>query len=104
MRVLLLLLLMTACKKHDVPDKPMPTAMSVFIFIGYDMTDPTAWAYVRYNGPDCNYSSGQVCYITCKKELYSDYPTQDALTALAQKSSNFTTPYWGIEGSVRLKP
>lgn len=83
---------------------PAPATQFVFEFTGYDMMEPGDWTLSQVPEPTCNYTNGSICYIKAPKDPYADHPTSESLVDLSNNSSNFTQPYMGSYGKVRLKP
>lgn len=75
-----------------------------FEFTGNDMSEPMDWTLIWVPEPTCNYTNGSICYIRADKDQYADHPTAESLVFLSTNSSNFTQPYTGVYGKVRLKP
>lgn len=91
----------SAYRNQDVSSA---TFQQSFEFTGYDMMEPGDWTLVSGQEPTCNYASGQLCYIKTEKDPSAPHPAFESLILLSNNSSNFTQPYMGTYGRVRLKP
>jgi hypothetical protein len=100
--ILAVTLIVTSSYRSETTSRS--TALYCFEFTGYDMTEPGDWTLIQVPEPTCNYGSGSLCYIKAEKGLYDDHPTSESLILLSNNSANFTQPYMGTYGKVRLRP
>jgi hypothetical protein len=100
--ILAITLIVTSSYRSETAYRP--TAQYCFEFTGYDMMEPVDWTMITVPEPTCNYTSGSLCYIKADKDFYGNHPTAESLVDLSNSSSNFTQPYMGTYGKVRLRP